>query len=127
MNDFLKENHEKVFRMENKEDIVCFIKTVETGNLHEIQTMISNEMAAVYELESIMLKLKIAMIKDGGNYNDSSLINGNIDEIMGILQKIKNKLYAIDKVNGEHWETLEYLFSDSKIIHQILECNKGLI
>lgn len=127
MNEIIKEDYEKVFKCENKEDIVTFVKTVETDNNNEISSMIHNDFEIMFELESLLLKLQKLMNKQEDYSDDAILINDNVDEIKEVIQKIKFKLLTIDKQKQKHQLLIDECFSETKLCYHVMNCNKELI
>lgn len=123
----IRKDTENVFKCENKEDIVTFVKAVEDDTINEISSMIYNDFETLFELENLMLKLQKAMNKQEYYQEDSVLMNDKIDEIHEIIQKIKFKLLTIDKQKQKHQSVINECFSDTKLIFHVLDCNKEMI
>ena len=124
----IQEDTENVFKCENKENIVTFVKAIENDNNNEISSMIHKDFELLFELENMMLKLQKAMNKQECYQEDSILMNDNIDEIHEIIQKIKFKLLTIDKQKQKHQLMIDECFSDTRMIYHVLNCNKeGII
>lgn len=127
MNEIIKEDYEKVFKCENKEDIVTFVKAVETDNNNEISSMIHNDFEKLFELENLLLKLQKLMNKQEDYSDDAILINDNVDEIKEVIQRIKFKLLTIDKQKQKHQLLIDECFSETKLCYHVMNCNKELI
>jgi len=127
MNDILQENYKKVFNGGNKENIMDFIKKVETDNYFELSSMIHDDFEQMFELENLLLKLQKAMNKQECYQEDSILLNDNIDEIKDVIQKIKFKLLTIDKQKQKHQLMIDECFSDTKLVFHVLNANQEVI
>ena len=127
MNDILQENYKKVFNGGNKENIMDFIKKVETDNYFELSSMIHDDFEKIFELENLLLKLQKAMNKQECYQEDSILLNDNIDEIKDVIQKIKFKLLTIDKQKQKHQLMIDECFSDTKLVFHVLNANQEVI
>ena len=117
MNELLKNNHNKIFKYEDKENLISMVKSVESENVKEISKMIHNDFETMFDLENTMLLLQKALNKQEAYQEDNVLINDNIDEIKELLSKIKYKLLTIDKQKLIHQTTIDECFSDTMLLY----------
>ena len=117
MNDLLEDNHNKVFKFEDKENLVSMVKSVESDNITEISSMVNKDLETMFELENLILSLQKAISKQEVYQEDSVLINDNIDEIKSLVNKIKFKLLTIDKQKTNHQLTIDECFSDTMLVY----------
>lgn len=127
MNDNINKDYQEVFKCENKDDLISFVRTVENSNLNDISLMVNKSFEVLFELENLLLLFQKAINKQEDYHEDSVLINDNFDEIKEIIQKVKFKLLTIDKQKLKHQLTIDECFSDTRLVYHIINSNKEMI